>query len=172
MFLGDENEWHSETVTMMVAGHSSGSFFFFLFLSLDILLHLSYTLRSIQRSEVRLSPTQRHHGKANTCYHIIRRLNQLFKARIWFPCQSAALLHQSTKILHLTGTMKEIINLWMNVWEKSKHFFLICSDKTFPPGVNICSRNSQNRTQSIPSDNLPQLRRTLWWNAINGLLMS
>lgn len=36
----------------------------------------------------------------------------------------------------------------MNTWGKSKHLFLICSDKTFPPGVNICSENSQNKTTS------------------------
>lgn len=77
-------------------------------------------------------------------------ITQSFPARVWFPCHSAALLHQDpgTKILHLIGTMKEIINLWMNIWGKSKHLFLICSDKTFPPGVNICPRNAQNKTTS------------------------
>lgn len=63
-----------------------------------------------------------------------------------FCCPLASRL--STKILHLIGRMKEIINRWMNIWGKSKHLFLICSDKTFPPGVNICSENSQKKTTS------------------------
>lgn len=140
MFLSDENDNNDSD--------GSGSFFFLHCIAPQ--LHVSLTTKVRVQAEQQpwswYSPAQRHLRKANACYRITHSLNNCFPARIRFCCPLASRL--SAEILHLIGVMKEIINLWMNIWGKSKHLFLICSDKTFPPGVNISSRNPQNKTTS------------------------
>lgn len=43
---------------------------------------------------------------------------------------------------------ERIINLWINIWGKSKHLFLICSDNTPSSQSKYLFRNSQNKTTS------------------------
>lgn len=126
----------------------------------NIVLHLSYMPPSVQRSEVKLSYRTAALELPDSCFKTLQQskcsllhhteLEQVIFSQsmvsLSFCCPLASRLNK--KILHLIHTMKEIINLWMNILGNSKHLFLICSDKTFPPGVNICSRNSQNKTTS------------------------
>lgn len=70
----------------------------------------------------------------------------LTSQKMSFSCPLAPRL--STKVSYLIETMKAIINLWMKMWGKPKHLFLICSDETVPPGVNICSE-TKNKTTSL-----------------------
>lgn len=43
---------------------------------------------------------------------------------------------------------ERIINLWINIWGKSKHLFLMCSDNTPFSQSKYLFRNSQNKTTS------------------------
>lgn len=90
-------------------------------------------------------PPERCLKQQNTSILITSNLNVCSPARMLFSCPLTSGL--GIKVSYLIERMKAIINLWMKMWGNPKHLFLMCSDKTTPPGVNICSE-TKNKTTS------------------------